>query len=263
MTDGDLDRAVRALVEARTTRSPAAAPPGNVFLTVDQAYAVQDRHVAALAESLDAQPVGYKIGCTNPTAQALLGLDGPFRGRLLDRLCHAGPAALPAEDFFFRCIEAEFAVRLAADLPAGEAPFTAHQAWQRVGDLFPAIEIVDSRYADWTTAGAAAIIADNGSAGHWVHGAPAAGWRDHDLLAIDVAVSLNGERVRTGNAAHVMGHPMHVLAWLANHLAAHGIDLKAGEMVTTGTCIDVFFAQVGDTVSADFGPLGTVAVSFV
>jgi 2-keto-4-pentenoate hydratase len=260
--DADIDRAVRALVEARKTRSPADVPPGTVSLTVGQAYAVQDRHVAALADSFDARQVGYKIGCTNPTAQALLGLEGPFRGKLLDRFCHASPAELPANDFFFRCIEAEYGVRLAADLPADAAPFDGQEVWDRVGDVFPAIEIVDSRYTDWRTAGAANIIADNGSTGHWVHGPSVPDWRDHDLLTIDVTVSFNGEPVRTGNAANVMGHPMHVLSWLANHLAETGSGLKAGDLVTTGTCIDVFFAEAGDQVEADYGPLGTVAVGF-
>ncbi len=263
MHDTDLDRALAALVEARKMHSPVAAPPADVFLSLEQGYMVQDRHVSALTGWLGSTTVGYKIGCTNRTAQALLGISEPFAGCLLDATCHASPARLPTSSFFFRCIEAEYAFRMAEDLPHVSVPYEREQVAASVGAVLPSIEVVDSRYTNWTTAGAAANIADNGSHGHWVHGVPVESWRTHDLADIDVELFVDQERVRVGTAANVLGHPLNALTWLANHLASRGKTLRAGDFVSTGTCIDVYMAEPGDHVSAQFGSLGNVDITFV
>lgn len=125
----------------------------------------------------------------------------------------------------------------------------------------PALEIVDSRYAEWTTAGAPLIIADNASAGLWVCGKPGdiAGidWSDHS-----VSVQRNGRLAEAGNTGNVLGSPLNALAWLTDFLGKRGESLTAGELVTTGTTIPVNPAERGDTVVADFGPLGRVGVAF-
>lgn len=260
----DIVAAARALVDARQQRRRLDGLGGALRpASLDEGYAVQAEHQRLLqAECGAGRMIGYKIGCTNTTAQAQLGIDGPFVGRLYSGFVYDSPAAIPADLCFMRMIEAEVAFRLGRDLAPKPDGYTPDELADAVTAAMPALEIVDSRYADWTTAGAPQIIADNASAGLWVCGAPGdtAGidWSDHP-----VNVTRNGVAAESGNTGNVLGSPFKALAWLTVFLGQRGVSLEAGHVVTTGTTIPVNPAEKGDTVVADFGPLGTVEVAFV
>ena len=237
---------------------PADVAPGDLAA----AYAVQAAYVAALSAAGGGATIGYKVGCSNETAQALLNLEEPFHGRLLAGFAHMSPATLAAGDFFMRAIEVEFAFEMADDLPAAAAPYDPDGVAAAVGALFPAVEIVDSRYQEWTSVGALALIADNAAAGAWVRGMPVADWRAFALDAHAVGLDVNGRRVRDGVGANVLGHPLNSLTWLANVLCLEGGGLRAGDLVSTGTCTEIYFAEPGDRLVADFGALGNVEIAF-
>lgn len=265
MDDPAVARAAAALIDARRHRQRLEAlPEGCVPADEAAAYAIQMAYgEAMLALMGGGRRVGYKAGCTNKTAQAQLGLTAPFRGLLLSPFVLPSAAELSCDLGFMRMIEAEVAFHLGADLPPRDRPYAAGDMRAAIALAMPAIEVVDSRYVDWTTIGALHLIADNGSTGYWVHGAEVT-----DLTAIDftnhpVIVTRNGTPAETGNTANVLGNPLNVLAWLANHLAAYDLPLRAGDLVTTGTTIAVNPAERGDEVVADFGPIGKVSVSFV
>ena len=86
---------------------------------------------------------------------------------------------------------------------------------------------------------------------------------DIDLRWVGGIMYRNSEIEETGVAAGVLGHPALGVAWLANKLGAHGVALEAGHLVLAGSFTRVVFARKGDTVHADFGPLGGIAVQFV
>jgi 2-keto-4-pentenoate hydratase len=131
-----------------------------------------------------------------------------------------------------------------------------------VDTLHPAIEIPDSRFAAFVSAGAAQIIADNACAHLFVLGAPTtANWRARDLVEERPVITLRGQRY-VGHGRNVLGDPRIALAWLANELRELGVTLKAGEVVTTGTCHPPLPIQSGDVFAADFGVLGKVSVGF-
>ena len=67
----------------------------------------------------------------------------------------------------------------------------------------------------------------------------------------------------TGLAAGVLGHPALGVAWLANKLGAMGTALEPGHLVLAGSFTRVVFAQKSDTLHADFGPLGGLAIQFI
>jgi 2-keto-4-pentenoate hydratase len=96
-----------------------------------------------------------------------------------------------------------------------------------------------------------------------VHGPAQTHWRDIDLAAHTVRLFVNDDQVREGTGAAVLGNPLHVLAWLANTLPEYGLALKRGDYVTTGVVCDVYAAQQGERLHADFGMLGSVALSFM
>ena len=263
-TAQDSAAAARLVADAWRRRERLSEPPP-ALRQIDEAsaYAGQQALLAELAGDFGA-PVGYKIGCTNAAARELLGLEGPFYGRLLSGLVRPAPARFDADAFFMRVIEPEFAFRLGRDLPARVDAYTLDELRDAVDAVLPAIEIVDSRYGDWTAAGASALIVDNGSNGAWVHGEPYSAWRDLDLAAQAMTLTVNDSVARTGSGALVLDNPLNSLLWLANTLAAQGggRTLRAGDRVSTGVCCQVYAAERGDAISADFGVLGRVELTF-
>jgi 2-keto-4-pentenoate hydratase len=148
------------------------------------------------------------------------------------------------------------------DLPARSAPYTVQQVLDAVDTLHPAIEVPDSRFKDFAGAGAAQLIADNACAHLFVLGpAATAEWRSRDLVEEKPVIALRGQQF-VGHGKNVLGDPRLALAWLANELRQLGVTLKAGRVVTTGTCHPPLPIQAGDFCEVDFGVLGKVSVGF-
>lgn len=253
-------RCAELLLAARRGREAVAGLPEELRpRDLAAAYAVQDevvrRHGGPCA--------GYKVGASSETAQALLGVVEPFSGRLfLDRRLDS-PAVLSAGDTIFRLIEPEFAFRFADDLPARDGGYDEAAVGAAVAALHPAIEVVTSAFGrDWTTAGGAALIADNGAHAALVLGPACSDWRGLDLAGHAVALAVNGRPAGSGHGANALGGPLTALAWLVNHLCARGRGIVAGEIVTTGLVTEFAYLEAGDRAVADYGTLGTVEVQF-
>ena len=250
------------LFDLRQTRRPIAELPGDLVpQSIAEGYAVQDRIVRMLRDQFGGHPVGYKIACTSELAQKALGVDGPFFGVLLSHSSHSSPAILRGSDFTVRCAEAEFGFEMAEDVPTGPV-YTAETIREFIGAVLPSIEIVDHRYHDWKTVGAPSLLADNAIHGAWIVGEPYLNWRDIDFARHPVAFTINNERTLTGSGAAVLGNPLNVVAWLANELPRFGRRLGRGDRVTTGVTTDIYLAQPGDKLAADFGPIGRVEMAF-
>ena len=264
MTQEKAVQAAAMLVEARRHGQRIEGFPEDLRPNdLAEAYAIQAASLdGILVSGGGGSAVGYKIGCTNETAQAQLGLDEPFAGVLMSPFLHASPATLAADDLFMRVLEPEIAFRLGEDLAPDDAPYDAASVKPAIATVMGAIEVVDSRYAEWTTIGGLHLVADNAAAGHWVYGGESS-----DVAAIDyarhpVVLSLNGEVRERGVAGNALGSSLNALAWLANDMAKRGQGLSAGQLVTTGTTTAVVPAEAGDLAVADFGPLGEVSVKF-
>ncbi len=242
----------------RLAEIPVAIRP----VDLDDAYAIQDRLVERLCAEHGGRTVGYKVACTNVIAQQALQVTSPLFGRLLSHSVWPSPATLEAGRFTTRVIECEFGLRLGADVPTDGGPYDAASIAPFVDAVFPSIEIVDHRFADWSL-GAPSIAADNAIHGGWVQGLPYDGdWRELDLANHALEARIDGVVASTGTGAAVLGHPLTVLAWLAGELPRHGKQLRAGDLVTTGVCTDVFGAEAGSRVVADFGVLGSVGIDW-
>jgi len=225
--------------------------------TRDAGYAIQAR-----LERRSGSPLfGWKIAATSQAGQAHIAVDGPLAGRLLrERVCHAG-GEIPFGNNHMRVAEAEFAFRIGADLPPRKTPYQVDEVLAAVATLHPAIEVPDSRYEDFTIVGAAQLIADNACAHYFVLGAAAPdSWRSMDLVEHRVSGSVEGKLRREGKGANVLGDPREALTWLVNELSGLHLTLRAGQVVTTGTCVVPLTIEPGDRVAADFGELGMVTV---
>jgi 2-keto-4-pentenoate hydratase len=206
--------------------------------------------------------VGYKIGCTSAVMQQYLGIPHPCRGGVFSRGVHPSGVSLRANDFVRVGVECEIAVRLGRGLDSSQAPFTAEKVAAAIDAYLPAIEIVDDRYADWQTIGAPTLVADDFFAAGCVLGKPVARSAAPELLDLVGRAVINGVEAGRGTGADVLGHPHHALAWLADHLAAGGTALRAGQIVLTGSLVKTVWLEAGDRVTMDLSGLGAVQVEF-
>jgi 2-keto-4-pentenoate hydratase len=223
-----------------------------------EGYAIQ----AAIEQTSKRPLFGWKIAATSEAGQKHINVEGPMAGRILAEtvIANGGTASMAGNEM--RVGEPEFAFCMASDLPPRSEPYTVQQVLDAVATLHPAIEIPDSRFADFVSAGAAQIIADNACAHLFVLGAATtSNWRALDLVEERPVITLRGKQY-TGHGKNVLGDPRVALAWLANELRELGLTLKAGEIVTTGTCHPPLPIQSGDRFAADFGSLGKVSVRF-
>lgn len=221
-------------------------------------YAIQ----AAIERYSTTHLFGWKIAATSAAGQKHINVAGPMAGRILSEtvIPDGGTASMAGNEM--AVAEPEFAFRMRVDLPARSAPYSVQQVLDAVDTLHPAIEIPDSRFADFTAAGEAQLIADNACAHLFVLGpATTADWRSMDLIEHRPVIAMRGETF-TGHGKNVLGDPRVALAWLANELRQLGINLKAGRVVTTGTCHPPLPIKAGDFCAADFGALGKVSVGF-
>lgn len=207
---------------------------------------------------------GWKIAATSEAGQRHIGVDGPLAGRLFaDRTGESG-STLSLTGNRMRVAEVEFAFLMGRTLAPRAGEYRIDEVLEAVDTLLPAIEIPDSRFADFARAGTAQLIADNACAWRFIAGAPAPDlWRDLDLSACTVSVNVGERYLRDGIGSNVLGDPRVALAWLANELSTQGLSLEAGQVVTTGTCLAPLEIQPGDRVLADFGLLGRVEAQFV
>jgi 2-keto-4-pentenoate hydratase len=216
---------------------------------------------AAMARHFAGTPVGWKIAATSEAGQKHINVTGPLGGRIFAERLIADGGTAPMAGNEMQVGEPEFAFRMGRDLPPRANPYSVVDVLAAVDTLHPAIELPDSRFADFVTAGEAQLIADQACAHLFVLGAAtSADWRSVDLVEHRPVVTLRGQRF-VGHGKNVLGDPRVALAWLANELRGLGITLQAGEVVTTGTCHLPLPIQSGDRFEADFGAFGKVSVA--
>ena len=257
----EIGEAARILWDAWSEgRRIPALPAGCRPEGLDDGYAIQRAVVARSGSGT----IGWKLAATSRAGQAHIGVDAPLAGRLLEGKAYEDGDSIPGDGLHMGVAEAEFAFRLGHDLPATGVPWSRDDVMERVAALHVAIEIPDSRFADFAIVGAPQLAADSACAEYFVLGpaAPAA-WRSIDLASHPVAFRVNGAETSVGTGANVLGDPRIALTWIANDRAARGEPLLAGEVVTTGTCVIPAAVGPGDELLADFGALGSVGARLV
>ena len=219
---------------------------------------------AALPEVAGQAVVGWKIAATSAAGQAHIQVDGPLPGRILDGFVHPVGSTLSLSGNRMRVVEPEFAFRMGRALPPRAPVYTVDEVRAAVASLHPAFELPDSRYAEFTRAGKAQLIADDACCGRFAFGPAApATWRDADLAAHRVHATVFGadgaERYRRdGEGRALLGDPLVALTWLANELSSLGFGLRAGDWASCGTCMVPLEVMPGDRVVADYGELGRI-----
>ncbi len=257
----DSDRAnamARWMWDARQERLPYRNLPDELRpASIAEAYAAQEVYYR-LAEPLYGTVGGAKIGTTTKVMQQLMGINHPCGGAIFARTIHASPARLRIADFVNLRLESEIALKLGADLPASGAPWTRDKVAPAVAGAMPAFELIEDRNADYTHTEAASLIVENCWNGGVVIGAPKPA-SCAALVGITGRLTIGGKSVGEGAAED----PCATLAWLANHLAERGRDLKAGMVVITGSLIPTVSIASGQRAVFTVEGLGEIAMDAV
>ena len=260
MNPKDIDAAAAILWQAwQSGYSIDSLPADCRPPSLQQGYAIQ----AALAAQTGQEVAGWKIAATSAAGQAHIAVDGPIAGRLFaGRISGEASTVVLGAANIMNVAEAEFAFRLGRDLTPRSQPYTQEEVLACVADLHPAIEIPNSRFADFAAAGGAQLIADDACAHWFVLGEKAPDtWRSIDLAAHPVALLVNDRPVTRGQGSDALGDPRAALTWIANNHAMQGEGLRAGQVITTGVCGKPSPISAGDRVMADFAELGRVTVT--
>lgn len=255
-----LRQAAKLLFDAHERRERFGPLPADLMPhTPEEAYAIQDAFVALRADKLGAI-VGYKIALTSAEMRRMVGIDQPQAGAILESTIHRTPARIRAADYMRLIVEFEIAVEMAEDLPAADAPFSHERVARSVGAVMPALEIADDRNADYAELARHPfeLIADNAWNEGAVLGVPTQEWQKLELSDARGVARVNGALVGEGRGRDAMGHPFAAVAWIADHLAAHGRGLLRGDVVLTGSIITSKYPMAGDLISFSVEGLGEV-----
>jgi 2-oxo-3-hexenedioate decarboxylase len=243
------------LIEAAERRT-AIEPLTNTYpdLDPDTAYTVQDAVVQARVDA-GAVVIGAKLGLTSVAKQRQMNVAEPLYGWLTDDMQLDTGQTLTCADYIQPRCEPEVAFLLKDDL-AGPHVLAAH-VLAATALVFPAIDVLDSRFAGYKFTGAD-VIADNSSCAGFVLGGQGVEPRGFDLRLTGCAFEKNGVLLATASGAAVLGHPAASVAWMVRRMAARGRGLTAGQIVMAGALTEAVAVAPGDTVVARFDRLGTV-----
>jgi 2-keto-4-pentenoate hydratase len=198
-----------------------------------------------------ARPRAWKVGTPNaqtePTASPVIAL-------------HESPCALPGSRFHRIGLEAEVAYRLGRDLPPRDAAYSDEEIADAIVEVVVAIEICDTRLANWATAAELWKLADFQNNGALVAGSGTAHWRAIDFRAQRAELIVDGAPRADVTGAHPLGDPFRLMPWAVAHCAHHFGGLRKGDLVTTGSWGGVHYAAPGCDVHARFEGIGEAAV---
>ncbi len=239
------------LMDARRTNRPIVDLPKEYRpMTLEEAYVVQDR----MSWAYDAIG-GWKIGASSPDAT-------PTFAPMPAAWMSCSGCELRGVNHRWRGLEAEIAFHMGADLPPREKPYTLDEVVMAIASMHPAIEVLETAFADPAQASKMSTIADLSVHGGFVYGDPVPNWHDIDFSKESVTMSVDGTiRVeRTGS--NTAGDLMRLLPWLANEGAYRTEGLKKGDWITTGSWTGATHATGNSTAEAKFSTAGRAYLHF-
>jgi 2-oxo-hept-3-ene-1,7-dioate hydratase len=233
-------------------------------ISIDDAYAIQQQWVGRKVAA-GRRIKGHKIGLTSKAMQYSSNISEPDYGSLLDDMFFYDGAELPFARFIVPRVEVELAFVLAKALRGPDC--SIFDVLNATDYVVPAIEIIDARIQQIdpetkVTRKVFDTISDNAANAALVIGGRPFKPLDADLRWVAAICWRNGAIEESGVAAAVLNHPANGVAWLANKLAPHNVELAAGEIILGGSFTRPVNARPGDTFHVDYGQYGSISCYF-
>ncbi|MBS0223863.1 MAG: hypothetical protein JSR91_24305 [Proteobacteria bacterium] len=262
MNTKEIDALADRIVEARRAR--VAMPflaEATAGLSEDDAYKVQFAVHDKLAGKGQSQLAGWKVAFAVPAQYEPLKLSGPaFAGIYQDGVRQSGEVFQPGWPIKAG-VECEMVARIAHDVTAGSAAYTADSIRPYVANLYCGMEVVENRYGDVSKLGGPGRIADDVLQAACIVGTEIKDWQKLDFAKVQGRSEFEGKELGAGPGANVMGGALISLAWLANKLISHGKHLKAGDVVLTGSVHPPQFLPGPGKAKSEFAGLGGAEIT--
>ncbi|MFY1578221.1 2-keto-4-pentenoate hydratase [Verrucosispora sp. WMMD703] len=253
MIGPDIAGIAETLGTAADTATATAQLAVETGLDVDAAYAVQ---TALVQRRLDRgeRLVGLKMGLTSKAKMAQVGVDEVIWGRLTDAMRVPDGGTVDVAEFIHPRVEPEVAFLLDRLPEPGEPVGDFTDAVRAVA---PAIELIDSRYANFTFS-LPDVIADNTSAGAFVIGP----WSrvPDGLDNLGVLLEIDGRVAQVGSTAAILGDPRRALDEGIRLAGRHGVRLRSGWVFLAGAATAAVPLRAGARVRAVVEKLGTASL---
>jgi 2-oxo-hept-3-ene-1,7-dioate hydratase len=259
MSDEERRSAAQSLLRAERDRVPVPQLSRTYpHIEIEDAYRIQDLWAEQRIAG-GARVVGHKIGLTSRAMQMASKMTEPDYGRILSDSLFNDGAQIPAGRFMKPRLEVELAFIMGEDLSGPDVRI--YDVMRATEMIVPAVEIID--YRTEVPRAIADTIADNAAFGAIVVGGRPVRPFDIDIRWVGATLSKNGIIEESGVSAAVMGHPAAGIAWLVNKL--HAVDAKVlkGQIVLAGSFTRPVDIASGDVIQVDYGPLGSLGVSFL
>lgn len=222
-------------------------------LTVEQAYDIQRFNIDnALADG--DRMVGWKMGLTSKAKQVSVGVDEAIYGRLCTSMELAG-SKLSLQGLIHPRVEPEIAFVFNQRL-AGE-DVTVRDVWLATEFVSPAVEVIDSRYKNFSFT-LIDVVADNASSAKFLVADQAYSPYQFQWDQVGVVMKKNGEVMQTGSGAAVLGHPVRSVVELVHMLARAGEAIEPGMVVLTGGITEAIHLYAGDEIVVEFDGMGEI-----
>lgn len=245
-------QAIAAQLASARTEARVAEFPSDQVASVSDAYAVQSELIRLAGGNVR----GWKVTALAEKDQEKYAASRPVAGPLLAQHVHDAPVALRLSSFISPLLECEVAFLLATDLPA-RADYDQEEIKAAIAAVIPVFELADSRVPAY--ASDLMKLADAMGNGSFVVGRPVEDWHRLDLSNIEIVLTHNGTEIQRGSSARILGNPLLAVIALANAQPLSA-GLKAGQIVTTGTCTIPIPVSEG-RYTADFGLLGSIEMT--
>lgn len=261
-TEKTIDQWAEAIYQAVVDRVQIPGPSSRFGeLSLHDAYEVQARVVAKRVAAGERQ-VGWKVGATSfAILEQMKGLiEGPSYGALMSGTTFSDPEHIRASDFHGIGLEPEIGIVL--ERPLRGPGITNVDVLAAAAGVVAAVEILDGRIQKGTSS-----LAD-GTADNAFHGASVLGTlmlpaRGFDFLHEGAIVRKNGKLFGSACGVEALGNPLSVVSWLANELALHDRQIEAGQVISTGSLLEILPGEAGDVIEMSFGHLGTIRFAIV
>ena len=234
----------QSLIKARQTGEPVQL---NCVVSESDAYTIQ----MLSNQNLDASPLFWKTG--------LLSNNSIFCAPIASSHCQPSPANFSSRVFHALHVEAELAYRFNTEFELGKT-YQEDEIFAAIDCVAVAIEVLDSRLANWQNADEFLHLADNQMNGALVIGKGVERWRGIEHGSQAVNVFINDELVLADCGSHPQLDPTSILTGFVNQACQRGYALAAGTWVTTGTWSGYPRAHAGDRVRVEFPGLGEASV---
>jgi len=257
-SNDNINRIARVFVDARRSGRALADYPGEMPAALDTAYAVQDEALKLSGRTV----AGWKVGRIHPPVEGSDRLAGPiFEDQVvIDR---GTPIDMPVFVDGFAAAEAEFLLRVGTAPDPGRTSYTIDEARELIDAVNIGIEIASSPFPGINDYGPGVTISDFGNNNGLIVGAPIHRWREVDLGAWSVEISVAEERVGVGRSAAMLDGPFGAARFLFELMAARGIAVTPGQWISSGAVTGVHPVLVGEPVTATFDGRLTVGCRII